>query len=94
MLATRPIAWTADDMEQLEDFPERYRYEASAGVLEVTPPPEEMHEDVADLLQTQLLPQGLPDWRIRLQLAVRTATGWRIPDVAAMRSGVRPVRRS
>lgn len=92
MLATRPIGWTADDMHLLEDFPDGYRYEASEGVLEVTPPPEDFHEDVADFLQMHLVPQALPDWRIRIQLSVRTSTGWRIPDLAALRSGTRATR--
>lgn len=85
MLATRPVAWTADDIELLEDFPDGYRYEASDGVLEVTPPPTFFHEDVADLLLDQLRTQAGRDWKIRWIPAVRTRTGWRHPDLAAVR---------
>ncbi len=85
MLATRGIAWTADDMELLEDFPDGYRYEASGGVLEVTPPPTDFHDEIAELLREQLFGQRGSEWNVRLTPAVGTATGWRIPDLAVIR---------
>ncbi len=81
MLATRPLQWTADDIPLLDDWPEGYRYEASEGVLEVTPPPDVEHDDLPEQLQLQLAPQLPPGWRVSLGRAVRSGTGWRIPDL-------------
>lgn len=81
MLATRLLQWTAEDIPLLDNWPDGYRYEASEGVLEVTPPPDVEHDDLPEQLQLLLQPQLPAGWRVSLGRAVRTRTGWRIPDL-------------
>ncbi len=89
MLATESMLWTVDDIPLLDDFPEGYRYEASEGVLEVTPPPELGHEFTAELLQDQLRAQLPAQWRVSTGLAVRTKTGFRVPDLVVRMAATR-----
>ena len=90
MLAERPLpvrmpTWTVEDIPLLDDWPDGYRYEASDGVLEVTPPPDIGHDDIAEQLADQLRPQLPAGWRVGLGRAVETAHGWRIPDLLVRR---------
>jgi len=79
--------WTVADMAVLErDFPKGYRYEMADGVLEVTPPPLDRHEELAARLGEQLSPQARPEWNVRYVRAVQTLTGWRHPDVLLLRA--------
>lgn len=89
MLATEPMQWSADDIPLLDGFPEGFRYEASDGVLEVTPPPELRHDFAADELLEQIRRQLSPGLRASTGLAVGTRTGWRVPDLVVHRRASR-----
>lgn len=90
MLATEPTQWSADDIPLLDGFPEGFRYEASDGVLEVTPPPELRHDFAADELLAQIGPQLPADLRASTAgLSVRTKAGWRVPDLVVHRRASR-----
>lgn len=77
--------WTVEDMPLLDDWPAGYRYEASDGVLEVSPPPELGHDDLGEQLQDQIAPQLPAGWRVGLARPVTTTHGWRIPDLLVRR---------
>jgi len=81
VLAIRPLLWTADDIALLDDWPDGFRYEASDGILEVSPPPDLGHEEIPEQLQRQLQRQLPPGWQVSLVRAVKTPSGWRLPDL-------------
>jgi len=85
MPAARIPRWTVEDMPLLDGWPEGFRYEASDGVLEVSPPPELVHDDIAELLQRQLMPQLPAGWQVSLARPVVTTHGWRMPDLLVRR---------